>query len=41
VAAIGPVTAAAAAELGIRTTIMPDTYTVDALVKKLVEHFRR
>jgi len=41
VAAIGPVTAAAAAELGIRTTIVPSTYTVEALVKALVEHFRK
>jgi uroporphyrinogen III methyltransferase/synthase len=41
VAAIGPVTAAAAAELGIHTTLTPDTYTVDALVKALVAHFRR
>jgi uroporphyrinogen III methyltransferase/synthase len=40
VAAIGPVTAAAAAELGIRTTVMPDTYTVDGLLAALVEHFR-
>jgi uroporphyrinogen III methyltransferase/synthase len=39
VAAIGPVTAAAAAELGIKTTLVPDTYTVSGLVKALVEHF--
>jgi uroporphyrinogen III methyltransferase/synthase len=40
VAAMGPVTAAAAAELGISTTVMPDTYTVDGLVQALVEHLR-
>jgi len=40
VAAIGPVTAAAAAELGITSTIVPDTYTVDGLVDALVRHFR-
>ncbi len=39
VASIGPVTAAAAAELGIKTTVMPDTYTVDGMVKALVEYF--
>ena len=41
VAAIGPVTAAAAAELGIKTTLMPDVYTVDALMQAIVEKFRR
>jgi uroporphyrinogen III methyltransferase/synthase len=39
VAAIGPVTAAAAAELGIRTPIVPETYTVEGLVRRIVEHF--
>jgi uroporphyrinogen III methyltransferase/synthase len=39
VAAIGPVTAAAAAELGIATTIMPATYTIPALVDAIAEHF--
>jgi uroporphyrinogen-III synthase len=39
VAAIGPVTAAAAAELGITPTIVPLTYTVDGLVQALVAHF--
>jgi uroporphyrinogen III methyltransferase / synthase len=41
VAAIGPVTAEAAAELGITTTIVPDVYTVDGLLDALVRHFRR
>jgi len=39
VAAIGPVTAAAAAELGIKTTVVPDTYTVEGLVEALVNYF--
>jgi uroporphyrinogen III methyltransferase/synthase len=39
VAAIGPVTAAAAEQLGIKTTIMPETYTPEALVAALVDHF--
>lgn len=39
VASIGPVTAAAAAELGIKTTIVPETYTVDGLVQAVVEFF--
>ena len=40
VAAIGPVTAAAAAELGIRAAVIAETYTVDGLVRALVEHFQ-
>jgi uroporphyrinogen-III synthase len=40
VAAIGPVTAAAAVELGITPTVVPETYTVDGLVQALVAHFR-
>jgi len=39
VASIGPVTADAAAELNIQTTIMPTTYTVPALVEAIVSHF--
>ena len=39
VAAIGPVTAAAAARLNIQTTIMPATYTVPALVDAIVKHY--
>jgi uroporphyrinogen III methyltransferase/synthase len=39
VAAIGPVTAAAAAELGIQTTIVPESYTLEGLVAALVAHF--
>ncbi len=39
VAAIGPVTAEAAQQLGIRTTVMPKTYTIPDLVDALVEHF--
>lgn len=39
VAAIGPVTAEAAAELGIETTIMPATYTIPALVDAIAAHF--
>jgi len=41
IAAIGPVTAAAAAELGIKATVVPDTYTVEGLVTALVEYFGR
>ncbi len=40
VASIGPVTAEAAEQLGIPTTVMPQTYTIPALVEALVEHFR-
>jgi len=39
IASIGPVTAEAAQQCGIRTTIMPDEYTIPALVRAIVEHF--
>ena len=39
VAAIGPVTAAAAKQLGIETRIMPPTYTIPALVDAIADHF--
>jgi uroporphyrinogen III methyltransferase/synthase len=38
VAAIGPVTAEAAAQLGIAITIQPTTYTIPALVEAIVAH---
>ena len=41
VASIGPVTAEAAQQLGITSTIVPTEYTVTGLVQALVEHFRR
>jgi uroporphyrinogen III methyltransferase/synthase len=39
VASIGPVTAEAASQYGIKTTIMPVHYTVPALVEAIVTHF--
>ena len=39
VAAIGPVTAAAALEIGITPTIVAEPYTVDGLVQAIVKHF--
>jgi uroporphyrinogen III methyltransferase/synthase len=39
VAAIGPVTAQAAGQLGIRVSIQPATYTVAALVDAIAAHF--
>ena len=39
VAAIGPVTAAAATELGITPTVVAETFTVQGLVDALVKHF--
>jgi uroporphyrinogen III methyltransferase/synthase len=41
VAAVGPVTAAAAKQWGIETTILPDHYTIPALVDAIVEYFQR
>ena len=39
VASIGPVTAEAAQQFGIQTSIIPTKYTIPALVDALVEHF--
>ena len=39
VASIGPVTARAARELGVETTVMPSTYTTQALAQALADHF--
>ena len=39
VASIGPVTAEAAQQLGIETSVMPGRYTIPDLVDALVEHF--
>ena len=39
VVTIGPVTAAAAAEMGVRAPIVARSYTVDGLVQALVDHF--
>lgn len=41
VAAIGPITAATAAEYGLRATIMPSEYTIPALARAIAEHFAR
>jgi uroporphyrinogen III methyltransferase / synthase len=41
VAAIGPVTAEAALQYNINTTIMPVQYTVPALVDAIIQHFQR
>jgi uroporphyrinogen III methyltransferase / synthase len=41
VASIGPVTAEAAQQLDIATTVMPARYTIPDLVDALVEHFGR
>jgi uroporphyrinogen III methyltransferase/synthase len=41
VAAIGPVTAEAAGQLGIQVTVRPATYTISALVDAIAAHFAR
>jgi uroporphyrinogen III methyltransferase/synthase len=41
VASIGPVTAEAAQQLDIATTVMPERYTIPDLVDALVEHFAK
>ena len=41
VASIGPVTAEAAQQLGINTTVMPSRYTIADLVDALVDHFSK
>ncbi len=39
VASIGPVTARAAARLGIKTDVMPTAYTIPALAEAIITHF--
>ena len=39
IASIGPVTAEAAQQCGLRTSIMPGEYTIPGLVRAIVEHF--
>jgi uroporphyrinogen III methyltransferase/synthase len=41
VASIGPVTAEAAAQCNIQTTIMPSSYTIPALVEAIVKYFSK
>ncbi|HOC17812.1 MAG TPA: uroporphyrinogen-III C-methyltransferase [Vicinamibacterales bacterium] len=41
IASIGPVTAEAALQCDIHTSIMPSEYTIPALVRAIVEHFER
>ena len=41
VATVGPVTAAAAHQFGIETTVMPEHYTIPALVDAIVEYFQK
>jgi len=41
VACIGPVTAEAASQFNIKTTIMPALYTIPALVDAIVEYFQK
>jgi uroporphyrinogen III methyltransferase / synthase len=41
VASIGPVTAEAASQSGIQTTVMPASYTIPALVEAIADYFRR
>jgi uroporphyrinogen III methyltransferase/synthase len=41
IASIGPITAERARTLGIKTTIMPEEFTIPALVEALAEYFRR
>ena len=41
VACIGPVTAQKASEAGLKVTIVPDEYTVDALAEAIVEFYKQ
>jgi uroporphyrinogen III methyltransferase / synthase len=41
IASIGPVTAEAAQQCGIKTTIMPAEYTIPGLVRAIVDHFEK
>jgi uroporphyrinogen III methyltransferase/synthase len=41
IASIGPVTAEAAQQCGIQTSIMPTDYTIPGLVRAIVEYFEK
>jgi uroporphyrinogen III methyltransferase / synthase len=41
IASIGPVTAEAAQQCGITTSIMPEEYTIPGLVRAIVDHFEQ
>jgi uroporphyrinogen-III synthase len=41
IASIGPITREKARSFGIRTTVMPNEYTIPALVDALAEFFRK
>ena len=41
VACIGPITAQKASEIGLKVTIVPDEYTVDALIKAIVGFYAK
>ena len=41
VASIGPITVEKARSLGIETAIMPEEYTIPALVKALADYFKK
>lgn len=41
IACIGPITAQKAIEAGLRVTIVPDEYTVDALTRAIVEFYKQ
>jgi uroporphyrinogen III methyltransferase/synthase len=41
VAAIGPITAATAAEYGLRADVVPSEYTIPALARAIAQHFAR
>jgi len=41
VASIGPITMEKARSLGIETAIMPEEYTIPALVKSLADYFKK
>ncbi|MDB9822704.1 uroporphyrinogen-III C-methyltransferase [Deltaproteobacteria bacterium] len=41
IACIGPITAKTAEENGLKITIMPEEYTIEALTSAIVEHYRK
>jgi uroporphyrinogen-III synthase len=41
IASIGPVTAEAAQQCGLHTSIMPGEYTIPGLVAAIVDHFEQ
>jgi uroporphyrinogen III methyltransferase/synthase len=41
IAAIGPITAKTVTDSGLKVDVQPDQYTIDSMVEKIVDFYRR